>query len=848
MGKQNVYLVILICIILAGCQTAAAPTAGPDTPEPLPEQAEPGATPTIEKSAADTPVLSDWDGALPPFTIDWDEPVSEGTITGESITLAQWEAQPYAGTDIELPLALDQVVNPGVTDELTREQTSFLQKNGFVVIHSQEEQFNDIREETAHRSGQPYYLTVDAAYHAMHLLFDDLLKSLEGEYLRQDMIDITRITLDQVSEYSNQVQGTDLEEDAQQAVAYLSVALKLFDPEAKIDSTVEDIVNQEVQLIMAAGGPGTSVVIPGFREDYGAYKPVGHYAGDPGLEAYFRGMTWYGRVHFLLQDPSIPDFVPSRVPLIVTLALRRAQLEDQPASDAWADIHRVLTFIIGPSDDLGPMEYAELMDQVFGTSPTIQDLADEDLWQEFLSRSEQLPAPQINSMLYVSTVDLSPGKGWRFMGQRFTIDGMVFQNLIYDRLEEKPDGTKRELPSGLDVMAAFGSLPAYDELASQGVTDYPNYIEQLEVMQQAVEGQSEEQWLGRFYDNWLYSLFPVIHMKDPSYPAYMQTAAWNYRELNAALGSWAELKHDTVLYVKMPDALGAGGPPVSAPAPSYVEANPEAFYRLAYMAQMLSCGLQNLVLHGLCYLEEGAGYPPNADGYIFGMGSLGNRLQKLGDIAVKELSGQELDESDNYIITGCLGMIECMYADSSWSRPEGEMPKVPVVAAVSGGVGGNILEAGVGDVDRIYVVVPLEGQFEIAQGGVFSYYEFSQPRDNRLTDDEWRAKLAGGGVEMPLWASNFVMPGGHTIESLFFRVGDIYFITEEGDELNLRDQPSLEGAVIIQLKENEYIEIIDGPVQADGYTWWKIKVDRWGSEGEITGWAVEDQLWYVRSY
>ena len=93
-------------------------------------------------------------------------------------------------------------------------------------------------------------------------------------------------------------------------------------------------------------------------------------------------------------------------------------------------MHEILTFVIGPSDDAGPLEYATLMDQVYGDDTTIQDLADDALWQDFLSQSDQLPAPQINSLFVVSTMDLTAEKGWRFMGQRFTLDGITFQKLL----------------------------------------------------------------------------------------------------------------------------------------------------------------------------------------------------------------------------------------------------------------------------------------------------------------------------------------------------------------------------------------------------------------------------------
>jgi hypothetical protein len=298
----------------------------------------------------------------------------------------------------------------------------------------------------------------------------------------------------------------------------------------------------------------------------------------------------------------------------------------------------------------------------------------------------------------------------------------------------------------------------------------------------------------------------------------------------------------------MPEGAGGGGPPMSDSAPSYVEPNPVAFYRMAYIAEMLACGLQNHVNHHPCTPDSwrGRASSDNINGYIAGMSELGNRFKTLGDIAAKELAGLPLSSEENNVIAKCLGMTECLNLETPYNRPAGEMPKVPVVAAVSG-AGDKVLEVGVGNVDRIYVVVPLEDKWEVAQGGVFSYYEFSQPRDQRLTDDEWRAELANGAVTMPSWTSNLILPGGQPAEILFFRVGDWYIITEAGDKLNLRDQPSTKGKVIMQLKPDEYVKIVEGPVRANGYTWWKFTVAS-GIGTEITGWAVEDQSWYVRSY
>jgi hypothetical protein len=189
--------------------------------------------------------------------------------------------------------------------------------------------------------------------------------------------------------------------------------------------------------------------------------------------------------------------------------------------------------------------------------------------------------------------------------------------------------------------------------------------------------------------------------------------------------------------------------------------------------------------------------------------------------------------------------VECLVFQNHtpYGLGDTELPPVPVVAAVAGAQQ-DILEVGVGGVDRIYVAVPLEGKTEVAQGGVFSYYEFRQPRSDRLTDDAWRERLASNPPAQMDWMAQFVFNGGDSFDETFFRVGDIYLITEAGDKLNVRQEPATSSSVVTQLHTDDYVEIVDGPVTAGGYTWWKVQST---SDPAISGWAVENQDWYKRS-
>ena len=69
-----------------------------------------------------------------------------------------------------------------------------------------------------------------------------------------------------------------------------------------------------------------------------------------------------------------------------------------------------------------------------------------------------------------------------------------------------------------------------------------------------------------------------------------------------------------------------------------------------------------------------------------------------------------------------------------------------------------MLELGTGRIDRIYVLVPDDqGNFQLAAGGVYSYYEFLNPPGQRLTDKEWQGLLDSNKAPVrPSWVNIFL--------------------------------------------------------------------------------------------
>lgn len=55
----------------------------------------------------------------------------------------------------------------------------------------------------------------------------------------------------------------------------------------------------------------------------------------------------------------------------------------------------------------------------------------------------------------------------------------------------------------------------------------------------------------------------------------------------------------------------------------------------------------------------------------------------------------------------------------------------------------------------------------------------------------------------------------------------------EGNPLRMRISPSVNARVVAYARDNQIVEVVEGPILADGYVWWQITHD------EGTGWSAE---------
>lgn len=73
-----------------------------------------------------------------------------------------------------------------------------------------------------------------------------------------------------------------------------------------------------------------------------------------------------------------------------------------------------------------------------------------------------------------------------------------------------------------------------------------------------------------------------------------------------------------------------------------------------------------------------------------------------------------------------------------------------------------------------------------------------------------------------------------------FSIGELVQVSgTEGGGLRIRESPSLTASVIILGLESEVFEVIEGPIGADGYTWWHLANP---FDPSKQGWAADQFL------
>ena len=646
---------------------------------------------------------------------------------------------------------------------LTNEDRDLLYKNGFIVIENGTSENPLTVEQTLVNETYkdmkvadiPIFITSDSLLHLYHIQFDETLKRVEAEEFYDDLWKLDKALLEDSIEDYDSASGAK-KEAARRNVAYFAVALSLLEPKpeqisessrvaveatpfnsgdakdysVEIPSFVKDDVEAELNLIEAHEGFASSPIFK-YSEDYSQYLPRGHYTNSEKLKNYFKAMMWHGRISMLLQSDAIAaesSENAAKIQTIQALLISDHFDRDKDLKIKWDRIYSVTAFYVGYSDDLGPYEYAKVLDTVFGNDRKGVSFDNESL-TALKTELEKYESPKIyggtggiiqtGSKTEYETLEAT--KGFRFMGQRYTPDSYILQKLH---------------PPALNIMDLLGSERAREHLKSLNISENEEYKNQRLALENEFGAFDEEDWNKNLYWAQLYALKSLLISYPEGYPTFMQTEAWEDKQLNTALASWTELRHDTILYAKQARYTGVPYIPEEKPVQGYVEPVPEFYSRMLALTKMAHNGLAEMEV-----LDE------KSDKEFT---TLENTLEKLLEISIKELENKELTDAEYEFIRNfgqnISPMLENVDEDSQRSVMVADVYTSPA----------GVLEEGTGKLDLIIVAYKQpDGRIVLGAGPVMSYYEFWQPSGQRLTDEEWRDMLKNNPPERPEWGESF---------------------------------------------------------------------------------------------
>ncbi len=664
------------------------------------------------------------------------------------INFTQKDYLPDLGID---PTEVEYYQNISEVFGLNSTQWDYLSRNGFVVVD-----FGDVKTfeeafEFYWENDLPVFITTDTIMNTFHLLFDQFLKNVEKEVFGPLIAEMTSNLLCDSQLLRDGTSDPVLRANIEDVIIFFGVAAELMETEDDVPDYAEDKVSQFVENIMEARR-----VHPTDDQDYSQYEPRGHYAGDPYLEKYFRTMMWYGRKSY---DTNETAEVPKAC--LISLVL----LSNEEALAKWQKVYDVTTYLVGRSDSLNSFDIVDAMNaSVGGTDMELLSDPENILRiQEELKKDKYYRPRILSDIVYEDISEMYTQfvfpKIFQFMGQRYIPDSEIMQNVMYDRVPLF-NWERRGLPSSLDVMAAFGSDRAVEHL--KGELERYNYSKQLGGAIESVRNKTEDYWNQSAYFGMLRSYSELISgMEDDEYPDFMRTAAWADEKLNSVLGSWTELKHDTILYGKQPYSIGI----ICSTPDGMVEPYPDFYARM----ENLSLMMKEIIAENLNPDSQ------VSERYVEVFQNFAMINRNLTSISIHELQSIPLTQEEVEFVRGVFvdvlgGCGESFYF--GWLpeiiRKAGVEDKVKdtrIVADVATDPGTElpvpspprVLHVATGYVRSVIVVYEKpDGSLHFFVGPGYSFFEFEVTGFERLNDGEWRDLLASEHRPIhPPWTSSF---------------------------------------------------------------------------------------------
>jgi len=685
---------------------------------------------------------------------------------GADAFLAAWRPTYAAALGYDPLQAVNLATVQGSASQLNDAELAKLGSNGFVISARQTFPtfFNGYS--SIYADHLPVFISADSILYAVHKSYDGILMQVESQLIP---------AVSQLLAGMHAALGAAAAGDTRLAVArtdvdlFLTVARRLLQtPDDAVSSPVLPVAGaspSEADALVAKALAHvtdineTTSLFGGERViDWSQFLPRGHYAGDPTFEAYFRCMIWLGRTDLRLIATDAAGAHFSRRQFDAALELRL--LLDAAGLASWSTVDATLAGFVGESDNMTVRDFDTLR-TLLGDA-ALDDLeghTDQELAQGIVDAKVgiQRIASQI---IFVGPMgdNLPLDRAFLFFGQRYVIDSEVLSNVVFDRV--LPDPAKldrRMMPDPLDVaFGALGNTHAAPLLAAD-LAAYTNYPKALDQARQLVDAHEPAFWTGSLHHAWLASLRAMSPPADlvaaSGIPAAVaRTQPWARRVLNSQLASWAELRHDNLLYAKQSYTAF----PLCEFPDAYVDPYPELW---AALGRYAAKGMQ--LLAGLPTVVQGP-----AAAHFTTLATVAARLQ---DMATRQIAGQAFTADELAWVNTVVEIKAVSVGCTSVRRPSGwyvdlfldaeqAAEYAPTIADVhTDPASGRVLHVGTAG-PRLMVVTAETCSGPRAYAGLASAYsETITGNFQRLQDSDWEEMLTASPPADVRWMSDLVV-------------------------------------------------------------------------------------------
>jgi hypothetical protein len=526
-----------------------------------------------------------------------------------------------------------------------------------------------------------------------------------------------------------------------------------------------DLINQAKDVVRS---PLFSPLRPEFQNDYTQFTPRSHYTKNDVLKSYFIAMMWYGRMGFSLNSAEL-----TRDAILATAQINNVAVGDTTAAAIWSDMSSTIDFFVGETDDATAYQYTPLIKEVYGDKANISRLTDDSLLQQFIAKAvKELPFPRILSEVidmpdydsFTKDELLKNTLQFRFMGQRFTPDAYILNRLTQG--DEAPDPeTGQKLPSMPTALMPISLLNPDNSLVKSYLDNWINDPQRIAEQKRESDkviakvyiqlkdefaGYGQDTWTKNIYWSWLNVLRPLLSAYSDGYPLFMTTPSWQKKNLGTVLGSYTELKHDTLLYAKQSYAERGGGGDTDIPLPpvvkGYVEPDVTFWNRLTSLAEMTQTGLTQ------------RGLMPEDFSHRYKI--LVESLQFFKDIAGQEAANQTISDDDFEKLRTINFSLERLTEALPGEELTTKERRAGLIADIhTDAVHGQILYEATGKPFIMYVAVSDVNGTRLTRGLAFNHYELTDALERRLTDEDWQAKVYDGKSSLPAgdyWSQDLI--------------------------------------------------------------------------------------------